>query len=283
MRDFIHGEPAKISQLDRLAFSCIESSQIRKPGIERYERAALVGLKADRLFQGHHYGRQELPPLRGDNAASAGAINDKGQAVGTSGTCAIGPIEAVLWDKGKPIDLGTLGGAVFNIAFAVNNQSQVVGQSNLPGDALHHAFLWQNGVMTDLGSLPGLPTSLAQGINNKGEVVGFSEDANGNEFPAGTWIWQNGVMTDLNTLAIGSGSEFFLHEALGINDRGQIVGHMVILSTGELHAFLATPVEGSNSPAPAARARSSETPRVVLPERVREMLRHQNRWPGAGK
>jgi probable HAF family extracellular repeat protein len=225
---------------------------------------------------------QELPPLPGDPVGNAIAINDDGDAVGVTG-CAAGNLHAVLWRQGMPLDLGNLGGVTGNIAFAINNRGQIVGQSDLPGDAIHHAFLWQNSVMTDLGSLPGLPTSLANGINNRGQVVGFSEDANADEFPAGTWIWQNGVMTDLNTLVTGNGSGFFLHEALGINDRGQIVGHMVILSTGELHAFLATPVEGSESPAPAAQARSSEPPKAVLPEKIRQVLRHQNRWRGLEK
>lgn len=61
----------------------------------------------------------ELPLLHGDTAASAGGINDRGDVVGTSGNCALGPVEAVLWRHGRPINLGTLGGAVFNIAFGI--------------------------------------------------------------------------------------------------------------------------------------------------------------------
>jgi len=186
---------------------------------------------------------QELPPLPGDPETTGNAINDDGDAVGVSG-CVAGALHAVLWRKSTPVDLGNLGGVTGNIAFAINNRGQVVGQSDLPGDTIHHAFLWERGVMTDLGSLPGLPTSLANGINNRGQVVGFSEDANADEFPASPWIWQNGVMTDLNSL-IPSDSPWFIHEALGINDRGQIVGHAIDKVSGELHAYLATPVEGS--------------------------------------
>jgi len=225
---------------------------------------------------------KELPPLSGDPDANAIAINDGGDAVGASG-CVAGNVHAVLWRKGTPVDLGNLGGVTGNFPFAINNRGQVVGQSDLPGDTIHHAFLWQRGVMTDLGSLPGLPTSLANDINNRGQVVGFSEDANGDEFPASPWIWQNGVMTDLNSL-IPSDSPWFIHEALGINDRGQIVGHAINKISGEIHAYLATPVEGSESTTPAAKEQPSVRPKPVLTEEARQMLRRQSgprlRWPG---
>ena len=137
--------------------------------------------------------------------------------------------------------------------------------------------------MTDLGSLSvELPMSQADGINNKSQVFGFSQDANGDESTAVAVLWQNGATFDLNTLASGD-SPWFLQEALGINDRGQIVGFALNTISGEVHGFFAMPIEGSESPAPAAQARSSETARVVLPDKVREMLRHQNRWPGLGK
>ena len=52
---------------------------------------------------------QRLPPLPGDTAAVTAGINDNGDVVGTSGNCALGGIEAVLWHDGAPINLGTLG------------------------------------------------------------------------------------------------------------------------------------------------------------------------------
>jgi probable HAF family extracellular repeat protein len=52
---------------------------------------------------------QKLPPLPGDTEAVTGGINDSGDVVGTSGNCALGGIEAVLWHDGAPINLGTLG------------------------------------------------------------------------------------------------------------------------------------------------------------------------------
>jgi len=191
------------------------------------------------LWQNGH--ARELPPFPGDPDAIATAINDNGQAVGTSGTCgavAVGAAQhALLWQDGKPIDLGNLGNPFGNVAFAINNRGQVVGQAGVPGNAFHRAFLWQHGTMTDLGTLPGRPTSLANAINNTGQVVGFSQDPDGTNTVA--WLWQNGVMTNLNTL-IPPGSPMFLIEALGINNRGQIIGYGS-LPNGQQLGYLLTP------------------------------------------
>ena len=85
---------------------------------------------------------QELSPLTGDTVAMASGINDYGQAVGTSGTCAntviggfaAGP-HAVLWERnGSVHDLGNLGGTVNTellaagtVAWVINNRGVVAG------------------------------------------------------------------------------------------------------------------------------------------------------------
>jgi probable HAF family extracellular repeat protein len=212
---------------------------------------------------------QRLPTVHGDPDGLIQGINDRGQAVGFTGSCS--PVHAVLWDRGKAIDLGTLGGAVFNIAFSINNRGQVVGESDVPGDVTNHAFLWQSGVMTDLGTLPGDFTSIALSINNRTQIVGLSFDANGNVSPV---LWQNGVIAGLNNL-IPADSPLFLLEALGINDLGQIVGYGIQTASGEVHAYIAAPNSGSNSAARAVPVR--ERPRIVLPKNVRKMLEQQLR------
>ncbi len=95
----------------------------------------------------------KLPTFGGDPDGVAQQINDNGDVVGGSGTCAtfnanffynLVPVHALLWEKGKVTDLGNLGGktgqAGGNIAYDINNQGQVVGNSDLPGDTNFSRF-----------------------------------------------------------------------------------------------------------------------------------------------
>jgi probable HAF family extracellular repeat protein len=219
---------------------------------------------------------EELPPFPGDSIGNAIANNDKGEVVGATGCQATNTVRAVLWPDGPNggvIDLGNLGSGAFNLAFGINNRSQIVGQSPLPDNTLH-AFLWQDGVMNDLGSLPGLPGSEANGINDHGQVVGFSFDANGDESSNVAWIWEKGTMTDLNNLAPAD-SPWFLMEALGINDRGQIAGKMFNLMTGDIHGFLATPVRNKQSDGLVEANHATKATTKVPSASVRETLRHR--------
>src|SRR5271165_1604268 len=195
---------------------------------------------------------QELPTYGGDPDGIAQEINDNGEAVGGSGTCAtfnsnflynLVPVHALLWENGKAIDLGNLGGqtgqAGGNIAYGINNQGQVVGNSDLPGDTTFHAFLWnKKTVMQDLGTLSGDVASVSISINDAGTVVGASLDAN---FNPRAFLWENGVMTDLNTLIAGD-SPLYLLTGCSINSRGEITG-LGMTSTGEIHTYLASPTD----------------------------------------
>ena len=193
---------------------------------------------------------QKLPTVVGDPDGIAFAINRAGQIVGGSGVCSaftittltnLFPLHALLWEKGKITDLGSLGGSGYgggNLALNINNLGQVVGNSDLPGDQANHAFLWSKGKgMQDLGTLPGDQFSVGIGINDSGKVAGISLDAN---FNPRAFVWQNGVMTDLNTV-IPTDSRLYLLVACSINAKGQIVGFAVDTITNEIHGYLATP------------------------------------------
>jgi probable HAF family extracellular repeat protein len=90
---------------------------------------------------------QGLQPLPGDTVGFAIGINNKGDAVGATGTCsntALLPLSiaphAVLWRNGAPVDLGNLGGKLLNVAAAINDRGDVVGTSSLPGDKADPRF-----------------------------------------------------------------------------------------------------------------------------------------------
>ncbi len=194
----------------------------------------------------------ELSPLKsmGDTVAFAFWVNDNGQAVGSSGTCAtqglppanVNGLHAVLWEKdGSPTYLGNLGGTMFNVAASINSQGEVVGTSQFT-DGTIHSFLWtkQTG-MKDLGTLPGAFVTVAgccNTINSRGQVAGFSIPG---IYGSRAFLWESGVMTDLNTL-IPPDSPLYLLNADSINDSGEITGQGCMLpACTELHAFRASP------------------------------------------
>ena len=196
---------------------------------------------------------QELAPYRGDKDGAATEINDAGQVVGISGRCdqAVGRFtahHAVMWEHGRTINLGNLGGTAWNTPMAINARGDVVGFSDLSGDSSgnpnFHAFLWtRNHGMQDLGTLYGDEYSEALGINDSGAIVGVSYGVSFSTSRA--FIYENGKMTDLNTLT-GSSSSLDLLFANDINDKGVIAGGACVLASGSCSssqpAFMATPV-----------------------------------------
>ena len=197
-----------------------------------------------------------LPTLGGVNGGVS-AINNQGEAAGVAensvsdSTC-IKPLqhhfEAVIWGpkRGEIRELRPLPGDSVAFAFWLNDNGQVVGTSGLCENTLPtgvvsgpHAVLWEkDGSVHDLGNLGGtVNTDLvavgnrAIGINNQGEVVGGSTLPGNTTAHAFLWTKETG-MRDLGTLP-GD----FNSGALGINDKGQVVGVSNDLS-GNPRAFL---------------------------------------------
>jgi probable HAF family extracellular repeat protein len=167
----------------------------------------------------------DLGTLGGPDAYAM-AINEQGQVIGISYTnstpnqttsCSFGPVPTIdpfLWENGKMIDLGSLGG-VCGIPAWINSKGQVVGGSDLAGDLASHAFLWTKETgMRDLGTLGGGSSGASQ-INDSGVVVGGSSLPGDKLFDAFLW---DGTMHDLGAIN-GCAA------ALAINAQEQVVGN----------------------------------------------------------
>jgi probable HAF family extracellular repeat protein len=186
------------------------------------------------LWQNGHM--QNLGTLGGPDAA-AYIVNNSGQVAGVSYTNDIPDastgfptLHPFLWENGRMIDLGTLGGTSGGL-IDLNNRGQVLGVSNLAGDQSADMFLWDHGKLTDLtAQSSGGTLWLASAINDAGQIVGGASFP-GRDFDAA--VWRDGVLTDLGTLD-GDCYSF----ADSINSRGQIVGSSYSCDGSTIRAFL---------------------------------------------
>ncbi|MBV9340683.1 MAG: hypothetical protein JO159_07305 [Acidobacteria bacterium] len=183
-------------------------------------------------------GRMEpLPPFAGGYNSYATAANNREQIVGWAEngvhdpTCnpsfQILQFRAAIWQPdGEMRELPPLPGDSTSAATAINDRGDVVGISGACGIAVGgvsaaHAVLWHEGVPVDLGSFGGRSCNTPTAINNQGVVVGFSlpasQDGTSN-FRAFIWTAESGIRP------LGMPADDIRSEALGINEKGQVVG-----------------------------------------------------------
>jgi len=183
---------------------------------------------------------RSLPTLAGDPDGFVQGINNRGQAVGSSGTCANIATHAVLWDNDVAVPLSDLGHDGSD-AYAINDRGQIVGYVSSHDGSTIFAAIWQNDGVTIIPTLPEDSAAFATGINNRGQVVGSTFNSMG--WSHG-FISQDGVMTNLNKL-IREDSNLLIIAASNINDRGQISGMAKVMNgpdKDKVHAILLTPV-----------------------------------------
>jgi probable HAF family extracellular repeat protein len=214
-----------------------------------------------------HHGKVQaiLPTVGGDPDGVAFGINNQGQATGYSGTCTAA-LHGVLWENGTAISLPNLGvlGAIGN---GISDQGEIIGQvASANGETAYAAIRPNPTTIISLNTLPGDVSSLGEGINNQGQAVGSTTNSNGDWSHA--FLWQNKEMIDINTLFPAS-SNLYATMANEINDKGQISGMAIVLTgpqAGNIHAFLATPVNASVGKSIADVART--LPKPVLPANI---------------
>jgi probable HAF family extracellular repeat protein len=172
-------------------------------------------------------------------------LNERGQAIGTSTLAGDESWHAFLWENGKMVDLGTLGGESSE-PLAVNERGWIVGRSDYsPNSPYHHAVLWFDRTSKmDLGIVAPCHNSTATAVNARGLVVGglggCTDDPSDLGFSS-AFVWRPGRrMADLNSLVI-PGSNMHIEFATGINDKGEIAAN-AFLPAGEIHGILLVPV-----------------------------------------
>jgi len=211
---------------------------ISDPYTSNYSNFFLTGATQVHAFRWtKSQGMQDLGTLGSGTDSTAYLINERGQIAGFSFTnttpnpvldlCSfwgqnLPTLDPFLWEDGKMIDLGTLGGTCGH-ANSLNNRGHVAGFSYLAGEQSCRPFLWdKKGGMRDLGTLGG-DSGLANFVNDAGEVVGHANLPDGvgcDQFtPEHGFLWKNGVMTDL-----GAPGGDPCSNAQAINSKHQIVG-----------------------------------------------------------
>jgi probable HAF family extracellular repeat protein len=194
----------------------------------------------------------------GTRASVAWRMNDDGQVTGYEAVDATGNSQSAFRfsDEEGMVDLGTLGGPR-STGLAINNSGVIVGWSEGSNGIWSRAFRAKPGaVMEDLGTLGG-PYAGAESINDSGSVVGWSA---GYYFHTAFVYTDADGMIDLNTRVAPSESPGVMHDAVAINNSGQIV---VLYHGAEgTRTVRLTPVVDTQAPLIAGAAAS---PNVLQP------------------
>jgi probable HAF family extracellular repeat protein len=183
-------------------------------------------------------GRMTALPTLGGTHGFAAAVNNRGQIVGWAENdvvdeeCTEGQVlqfRAVRWDRAGRVttELVPLPGDGVSAATAINDRGRVVGISGACDRAVGRlsaraAVVWDRGVPRQLPDLGGVAWNTPSAVNDRGDIAGFlnRSAADGPSLrPLPVWWTADGR---LHRLDPPDGYTF--GQALGINDRRQVVG-----------------------------------------------------------
>lgn len=135
-------------------------------------------------------------------------------------------------------------GEYLRVGIDVNNAGQVLVQSSsIFGGAKN--YIYHNGIVTEILPPQGAESVNGLDINASGQVVGTIE-TRAPDGQSRAFVYTDGQSYNLNDfLKPADAANWYLREAVGINDLGEIIGTGIV--NGEAHIFLATPVPEVNT------------------------------------
>ncbi|KGM41296.1 hypothetical protein JY96_17835 [Aquabacterium sp. NJ1] len=151
--------------------------------------------------------------------ANVAGLNDHGQVAGSIYAGYSSGSTPVMWSTAGMTSLLTAN-MVSGSAQAINNLGQVALNYSTLDDATSHAGIWSNNTLIELGT-----NADVLALNDKGQAVGL--------MGIHAALWNGTTYTDLGTL----GGDF--SAAIGINNRGQIIGNSTTMPNNWIdHAVL---------------------------------------------
>lgn len=168
----------------------------------------------------------------GGSYSNAVAINNHGQIVGESDTSTGSQRHAVLWNRGRIIDIGAAlsKDSPYSSARGINLRGTIVGISGASPLASIHGILFRRKDVQLLPDPPGISFNTAIALNDAGDATGYAFFSGGTR----TILWKKNSATVLDLLKGGSNAF-----PTAINDAGVIVGASTC-AVGAVHAAMWT-------------------------------------------
>ncbi|HRQ74843.1 MAG TPA: dockerin type I domain-containing protein [Phycisphaerales bacterium] len=145
---------------------------------------------------------------------------------------------AVLWLKGKGIDLGVLPGMVQSQALGMNSVGDVVGSSAAGLLGPSQVFQWRNGTMSALLPPAGYDRITQTNINDLRQAAGRLRVSDSSIFHP--YLWQHGEFYIVNKLVVVPPPEFQITSIPKVGNDGKLLCQATL--NGKVVSAILTPV-----------------------------------------